>query len=102
MRGYLRIIAHYATQSFIERLIKMAVRNFWIKADIDGRKTKLTGGPRHKDGGFDLTIYMRHDGAIIEALEIRGRVHHTREGVDELRLYVEPDNDMAPRLTTRR
>ena len=28
----------------------MAMRNFWIDVDIDGRKTLLSGGPRTKDG----------------------------------------------------
>ena len=29
----------------------MAVRNFYVEADIDGRQTMLGGGPRNKDGG---------------------------------------------------
>ena len=28
------------------------MRNFWIDVDIDGRKTRLSGGPKSKDGGF--------------------------------------------------
>jgi len=50
----------------------MAVRNFWIKADIDGRKTKVEGGPRAKDGGFTLTIYIRSEGSVEKALTIDG------------------------------
>jgi len=42
----------------------MAVRNWWIEADVDGRKTPLSGGPRSKDGGFQLTIYQRVKGNI--------------------------------------
>ena len=37
----------------------MAVRNFYIKADIDGRKTKLAGGPASKDGGMNISIFQR-------------------------------------------
>mgnify|MGYP004446703797 FL=1 len=42
----------------------MAVRNWWIEADIDGRQTTLTGGPRSKDGGFQLNLYQRVKGEI--------------------------------------
>ena len=48
------------------------MRNFWIECKIDGRKTKLTGGPRSKDGGFNLTIYQRSDGESIKVLKIIG------------------------------
>lgn len=50
------------------------VRNFYLAARIDGRKTRLTGGPRTKDGGFDLVITQRHEGTIQEAATIMGRV----------------------------
>ena len=63
----------------------MAVRNFWIEADIDGRKTRLAGGPVRKDGGFDLTVLIREDGEPVEAVEIRGRAQPD----GRLRLYVE-------------
>jgi hypothetical protein len=51
----------------------MAVRNFYLKADIDGRKTTLEGGPKNKEGGFDLTIYMRDKGSITTPVTINGR-----------------------------
>ena len=50
----------------------MAVRNFWIEALIDGRKTKLSGGPRSKHGGFSLTVFQRSQGGITRALIIDG------------------------------
>ena len=50
------------------------VRNFWIRANIDGRAGALEGGPRSKDGGFDLTIQAHIDGEPREALTILGRV----------------------------
>lgn len=57
----------------------MAVRNFWIEADIDGRRTELHGGPVRKDGGFDLRIYVRDNGSsklalVIEGYEIDGNL----------------------------
>ncbi len=33
------------------------VRNFWIKANIDGRETKVEAGPVAKNGGFLLHVY---------------------------------------------
>ena len=52
----------------------MATRNFWIEADIDGRKTELAGGPRRKDGGFSMVIYMRNEGGIDRPIKIDGFV----------------------------
>lgn len=51
------------------------VRNFWIKANIDGRNTALEGGPPAKDGGFDLTITQRSARGIDTALRVVGLVH---------------------------
>ena len=48
------------------------VRNFWIDADIDGRATRLAGGPVSKDGGIDVSIKMRSEGAVEEAMRIEG------------------------------
>lgn len=48
----------------------MAIRNFWLEANIDGRKTPLQGGPRAKDGGMTATLYIRNDGAIEEAVTL--------------------------------
>lgn len=38
---------------------KAHLRNFWIESKIDGRKAKITGGPRAGNGGFDLQVRMR-------------------------------------------
>lgn len=48
----------------------MAVRNFWIEADIDGRKTKLKGGPANKHGGLSCYVYQRNHGGIDTAIKI--------------------------------
>jgi hypothetical protein len=50
----------------------MAVRNWWIEADIDGRQTYLSGGPRNKGGGFRLDIYQRSNGNITKAGYLEG------------------------------
>lgn len=54
----------------------MATRNFWIDADIDGRATELSGGPRRKDGGMSVSIKQRNEGGIQEALSIQCYVEH--------------------------
>lgn len=48
----------------------MAVRNFWVNAEIDGQKTELSGGPRSKDGGMYIELMMRNDGGIVNVLRI--------------------------------
>jgi hypothetical protein len=49
------------------------VRNFWLEADVDGRRTPVTGGPRGKDGGITLRVYQRLGGAVRTALRVECR-----------------------------
>lgn len=56
----------------------MAIRNFYLNADIDGRKTRLTGGPSSKDGGMALTVTQRRNGEIVKAYSIESYV--TKDG----------------------
>lgn len=46
------------------------MRNFWLEADIDGRETLVTGGPRSKDGGMNVEISMRDGGCSVTACTI--------------------------------
>ena len=48
----------------------MAVRPFWIEADIEGRQTPLQGGTKRKDGSQIINLYQRSDGSIINAFRI--------------------------------
>ena len=48
----------------------MAVRNFWVDASIDGRKTELSGGPKSKGGGMKVVIKQREEGSIVTALTV--------------------------------
>lgn len=50
------------------------VRNFWLEFDIDGRGSVMASGPVSKDGGFSGRILMRHDGGIVRAVELDGRI----------------------------
>lgn len=48
----------------------MAVRNFYVEAIIDGRATRLGGGPTAKDGEMVVHLYQRENGEITEAFTI--------------------------------
>lgn len=48
----------------------MALRNFWVETQIDGRKTKLTGGPKNKTGGLRTKVYVRDRGQSVLACKI--------------------------------
>lgn len=50
----------------------MPVSNFWIDCDIDGRETKLEGGPAAKDGGFRLDLTVLDKGRIVKGLVVEG------------------------------
>jgi len=69
------------------------VRNFWIAANIDGRQSNLSGGPKSKDGGFSMSIQIRDDGDVLDALHIRGY----RSGNDII-LTVRPQADVSERI----
>ena len=63
----------------------MAIRNFWIEADVDGYKTTLEGGPRNKNGGLEAMIYQREDGRITTAVKIDCFVDSEGKLVTEIR-----------------
>ena len=46
----------------------MAVRNFYVEANIDGRQTTLGGGPKSKTGEMTVRLYQRDEGVITDAL----------------------------------
>lgn len=48
----------------------MAVRPFYMTADIEGRATEITGGPRSKNGSMDIKIQQRNKGEIETAFTI--------------------------------
>jgi hypothetical protein len=94
-----------------EGVIRMTVRNFWIEATVDGRKTPIAFGPRAKDGGFELKIYQREEGSSVHVLTIRGEMwpRGTRSSIDRgwplkdlLCLKIEPESEFMNRLLTER
>jgi hypothetical protein len=76
----------------------VATRNFWIDAEIDGRKTTIASGPRSRDGGFDLSISMRDEGAVIRPLRVIGWCGS--DGV--LHLEVNSNGTVIKEITTQR
>lgn len=46
------------------------MRNFYLTADIDGRETLLTGGPRAKTGEMTVEIRQRDEGCSVVAFRI--------------------------------
>jgi hypothetical protein len=42
------------------------VRNFWLEAEVDGRKSKLSSGPAKDDGGMFITLFIREKEEISE------------------------------------
>jgi len=50
------------------------VRNFWIEAEVEGRKSKIAFGPQGKEDGFCLTVFMRNKGEVEAVLGLQGKV----------------------------
>jgi hypothetical protein len=93
----------------------VATRNWWISAEIDGRKTNLAGGPRAKSGGFLLRVRQRDNGASVGAVTLSGiaradgslvlRIEPDRYAKTAGRLSVEADEVNDPTalvITTKR
>ena len=48
------------------------VRNFWIEGQVDGYAYKFGMGPKSKDGGFHLNLFIRDEGSVRPVLSIEG------------------------------
>lgn len=76
----------------------MAVRNFYVEANIDGRATTLGGGPKSKTGEMTVRLYQRDDGAISDALLIECK---ERDGKLITEVYDKNHNLIFTHETTR-
>ena len=76
----------------------MAVRNFYVEANIDGRETTLGGGPRNKEGEMTVHIYQRDEGAISEVLKV---YCDERDGMLITRVF-DKDGNLLYTHTTKR
>lgn len=63
----------------------MALRNFWLEAEIEGRQTPLAGGPRGRDGKMCATIYVKSAGLSRRAVSVECRVN--KEGKNEVSVF---------------
>jgi hypothetical protein len=72
-------------------------RNFWIVVDIDGRRTRLEGGPQGRSGEFTATIYIRDNGSVLRAVALSGRA--MSDGT--LTISAAPAGDVAHSQTGR-
>ena len=63
----------------------MAIRNFWVEADVDGYKTTLKVDPRSKSDGMEVTLYQRDNGRITTAVKIDCFVDFEGKLVTEVR-----------------
>lgn len=76
----------------------MAVRNFYVEANIDGRETTLGGGPKSKTGEMSVRLYQRSEGEISEALMIDCE---ERDGVLTTKVY-DKDHNLLFTYETKR
>lgn len=76
----------------------MAVRNFYVEADIDGRQTTLGGGPRSKDGEMTVCLYQRVEGCISDPVKIKCR---ERNGVLTTEIF-DPDGNLIYKYESKR
>lgn len=85
------------------------VRNFWIEASVDGRRSDISTGPRSSGGGFSCTIYVREEGSISDKkLRIGGQCVNGKNilsvelsdgsGIKELQLVVDRDGAPKPKV----
>jgi hypothetical protein len=70
----------------------MAVRPFYIEANIEGRKTNLAGGTARKDGQHNIAIHQRDRGEITTPFKIE-QSSFIEDGVHKLstRVYYQGD-----------
>lgn len=78
----------------------MAVRPFYIEADIEGRKTPLAGGTARKDGTHTIEIHQRDEGAITTPFKIRQYSTET-DGVMYLHTDVYYKGELIKKHTTK-
>jgi hypothetical protein len=60
------------------------VRNFYVIAEVDGRRSRISGGPRAWDGGMTLTLYQRRSGSVAAVLTLRCGVRKGNELVTDV------------------
>ncbi len=73
------------------------IRNWWIVTRVDGRESMMAGGPRSKEGGFEVVVRQRDNDVSTQAVRVWGDVYG-----DELILHVEVPGQHPITVTTSR
>jgi len=73
----------------------MAIRNFFIRGHIEGRKSEITGGPLSKSGGFVLEIWQRLKGQKKRMLQVGG----SSDGSQTTLYVLDSKNDVVFKYT---
>ena len=76
----------------------MAISNFFIWADIDGKQEHLAGGSMGETGGFTLVIHQRSSGGVVTPVNLMGTCDE--QGQLELRVLV--DGECLKTIRTER
>lgn len=75
----------------------MAVRNFWLVIEVDGKRTVTSCGPQAAGGGFVATVWQRDNGRPRKVAVVRGSAKPN----DRLILSAQetpPPGDLLPRV----
>lgn len=51
------------------------MKSFYLKADIEGRESPLTGGPRRKEAPMETILYQRDKGESIPVFRLYSFTH---------------------------
>jgi hypothetical protein len=57
------------------------VRNAWVTVNIEGKATRLSGGPRNKAGGLVAEFLVRDNGGVGKGVSVSIRPSPTRPDV---------------------
>lgn len=63
-------------------------KGFFVNAEIDGKVSPLSGGPKSRSGGMTVRLTQRHKGAIQTAFVLRSETFANSEGKLMLRTSV--------------
>ena len=62
----------------------MAVRPFYVTADVEGRANPLSGGPKRKDGRMTIELHQRDKGDITTPYRICQRPMDDNQLITEI------------------
>lgn len=75
------------------------MRNFYLDAQVDGRKNHLHGGPAAKSGGMSIDVYQNHDAE--SELAVKVLCQATESGTLLVQVYDPHGNLLFARTSQR-